>query len=188
MKKLSTFFYQKSTLWVAFTVTVILSTYFYFVFMEMAKDFAVEGNNVTLGLSFGIPYELAQEYFAIRTDEMIKSYKNFNLIWDNIFPLLYGIMYVCWISLLYKPFSNRAKLINLIPFIQTILDWCENFFLVNMADDVLETEAISESTVQMASTASFLKWTCSGIIFLIIIVGVVWRVTRVIKGTNKPEK
>ena len=182
MKKLSLYFYKKSTLGSALIVTAMLFAYFAFVFLPAGKGFEVEGGTIALGLSFGLPYELVETFFAARTTEMLHNYVEFNTIWDNIFPLLYGLVYVVWLSLIFKPISNKMKLFNLFPFVQTICDWGENFCLVDIANSVISGQGISAETVQVASVFSITKWSVSGIVFLAIGIGIILRIAWAIKG------
>jgi hypothetical protein len=182
MKKLSLYFYKKSSLALALIFTAIMFAYFAFVFLPAGKGFEVEGGTLALGLSFGLPYELVQTFFAARTEEMIQSYIEFNTIWDNIFALLYGLVYVVWISLIFKPISSKFKVLNLLPFVQTICDWGENFCLVDAANSVLANEGISGGIIQVGSIFSISKWSVSGLIFLAIGIGLILRIIWVLKG------
>ncbi|MFT5820803.1 MAG: hypothetical protein ACI8ZM_002051 [Crocinitomix sp.] len=182
MKKLSQYFYRKSSLGLALIVTAILFAYFAYVFMPAATCFAVDGSKTALGLSFGLPYELVQDFFAVRTASMVRCYAEFNTIWDNIFPLIYGMTYVVWMSLIFKPVSTKLKLLNLLPLAQIIFDWSENICLVDIANSVLAGEQISTSTVQVASIFSVAKWSVSGLIFIAISIGVLLRIIWAIKG------
>lgn len=182
MKKLSNFFYQKSSFAFTLIVTAVMIAYFAFIFMDAGKCFEVEGGKLALGLSFGLQFDVVQTFFDARTTDMIGCYINFNTIWDTVFALLYGFTYVTWISIIYKPISNKVKLLNLLPLTQTLFDWGENFSLVNIANSVLENEAISSGAVQVASVFSMAKWSVSGLVFLAIGIGVVYRITRVAKG------
>jgi hypothetical protein len=180
MKKLSHFLYEKSTLAIALTITAIIVAFFVFGFLDAATCFEVEGGTIALGLSFGLPYDLVQDFFDARTPEMIECYINFNTTWDNVFPLLYGLLYAAWMSFIFKPFSNKTKLLNLLPFSQTLFDWGENINLVSIANSVLQNEAIPAETVQMASAFSYAKWVVSGFVFLAIGIGIIYRIKRMI--------
>ncbi|NOQ73621.1 MAG: hypothetical protein GQ574_16565 [Crocinitomix sp.] len=185
MKKLSIYFYRKSTLALALIATALMIAYFAFVFMPAGKCFEVESGTIALGLSFGLPLELVQDFFAVRTVDMIECYIKFNTIWDNIFPLLYGLIYAIWISLIFKPISSKLKLLNLLPFAQTVLDWAENISLVNIANSVLAGDEISSSAVQVASLFSVAKWTVAGLVFITIGIGVLLRIIWAITGKKQ---
>ncbi len=176
MNKLSHFFYQKSNLAYTLIITAVLFAFFAFGFLGAAKCFEVESGTIALGLSFGLPYDLVQDFFDVRTSEMIECYIHFNTTWDNIFPLLYGLTYVVWLSIIYEPISHKTKLLNLLPFSQTALDWGENVNLVSIANSALNNEVISESTVQMASAFSIAKWVVAAGIFLAIGIGIIYRI------------
>ncbi len=182
MKKLSQFFYSKSTLIVALILTALTFLYMYFVMMEAAKGFELSNSNIkTLGLSFGFDLEMVQTYLSSRSTEMVRSYKEFNSIWDNIVALLYGLMYVAWLSLLFKSSAKKFGIFNLFPLAQSIFDWLENFKLSQIVDIYLENGQIDASDVQIASVFCMVKWVCSGVIFVLIIIGVILAVRSAMK-------
>ena len=182
MTKLSNYFYNKASLLTALILTVLTFSYLFFVMMKVAKGFEIVGDSTqSLGMSFGLTVEMIQDFLSLRSAEMIAAYIDFNLIWDNIFALLYGLMYVLWVSLLFKPYLAKAKWLNLLPFIQTIFDWLENFQLIKIANDFSETAAVSASNASVASTFVMIKWTASSLVFLIIFIGIGLRIWAAIK-------
>jgi hypothetical protein len=49
---------------------------------------------------------------------MVDAYINFNRIWDTLFGLIYGLIYVVWLSVLFKSFSIKSehyKLNSVVP-------------------------------------------------------------------------
>jgi hypothetical protein len=57
-----------------------------------------------MSLGFGQAEILA--FFAERSDQMIDAYISFNQIWETPFGLIYGLMYVVWVSVLLRPYSK----------------------------------------------------------------------------------
>jgi len=64
-------------------------------------------------------------FFAARSDEMIRSYISFNLVVDSLFALVYGLMYISWLSVLFRPVAHKTRLVNLLPALQVLFDWLE---------------------------------------------------------------
>ncbi|MFK8036964.1 MAG: hypothetical protein AB8B74_01645 [Crocinitomicaceae bacterium] len=173
MKRLSIYFYQKSTLILSIIISVAVFFYMYFIMMESGKCFEIEGHEInSLGLSFGFSYEVVENFFSIRSKEMLTCFRDFNLIWDSIFCLLYGLMYMIWISFLFKAYSTKLKMLNLLPLLQTIFDWLENSQLESISNTVLLDTNISEFTVSLASIFSIAKWIVAGLVFIIVLIGI----------------
>ena len=119
-------------------------------------------------------------FFTSRTDEMITGYIQFNQIWDTLFGLTYGLMYVVWVSVLFKPFAERLGVLNLFPLIQVVFDWLENYNLVSIGNQYLADGLTSSSNVQMASLFSMIKWACSGLTSTFILLGILLLISRTI--------
>ena len=103
MKRLSDFFYNRTNLYISVILTIIMISYASLVLggkSECFNDQLNEGQKV-LGLKLGYSHEYAVSFFNSLDSDGLICYKNLILIWDNIFPLLYGTMYVFWISLIY---------------------------------------------------------------------------------------
>jgi hypothetical protein len=116
---------------------------------------------------------------------MISDYVNFNQVWDSLFGLIYGVMYVVWVSLLFKPYSQRVGILNLLPFGQVVFDWLENFSLATLSNQYLADGTISSSTALFASTASTIKWVFSLLVYGVILVGIVLRIGGALKRRSQ---
>jgi hypothetical protein len=198
MTRLSNYFYNKASLLTAIILTILTFSYLFLVMTDIAKGFEiVDATTQSLAMSFGFSYEMVEAYLSIRTAEMISVFIEFNRIWDNIFALLYGLMYILWISLLFKPYSAKAKWLNLFPITQTIFDWLENFQLAKLATYYLEnprfvnkdflpsswgSNVFFENNVQFASIFGMAKWTASTLIFIIVFVGIILKTWTAIKN------
>lgn len=124
-------------------------------------------------------------FLADRSDEMINACINFNQVWDTLFGLIYGVMYVAWVSLLFKSYSHKFGILNLLPFGQVFFDWVENFALAALSNQYLADGSISSSTALLASTASGIKWAFSLLVYGVILVGIVMRIVRALKPRSQ---
>jgi len=186
MNKISAFFYNKATITITLIFTIITFGYLFFVMMTVAKGFEVtDSNNTSLGMSLGFDYETVEAFISSRSDEMLVAYKKFNVIWDNLFALLYGLMYIFWLSFLFKPYQNKVESLNLLPCIQVIFDWIENFKLAEVASSYLAGDQIATMDVQIASFASMMKWMGSILIFIALTLGIILKIWTMIKNRKR---
>ena len=182
MKRISLFFYQYSNLKVAVLFTAIFIGYLVLVMTHKATWFELsDGNIKSLGMSFGFDKEDITVFFNTRTDDMINAYINFNQVWDVLFGVIYGLMHTIWVSVLFKPFSGKAGSVNLIPLVQVLFDWLENYTLGFLAQQYLVDGTISSSIVDLASAFCIIKWAFSGLTYALILVGVILLIYRFFK-------
>jgi hypothetical protein len=173
LRRISDFFYNKSNFRISIACTAIFVAYLLLVMTRQAISFEVaESNLKSLGMTFGFDDAAVIAFFQGRTETMIAAYMQFNLIWDNIFAVIYGTMYVVWLSVLLKASEKRFGIINLIPFLQVAFDFLENLSIVHIADQYLMTGAIPSYFVRTASFFVMMKWICSGITYFALIFGV----------------
>ena len=178
----SKFFYTKSNLVTGLLATSVFAGYLVFFLTGKGTAFEVANSTVrSLGTSLGFGQAEILAFFAERSDRMIDAYISFNQIWDTLFGLIYGLMYVIWVSVLFKPYSQRFGVLNLLPFGQVVFDWLENYALAELSSQFLADGAISSSTALIASTASTIKWAFSLLVYLVILVGIVMRISRAVK-------
>jgi hypothetical protein len=130
-------------------------------------------------LGFGQAEVLA--FLAERSVEQITAYIAFNQVWDSLFGVIYGVMYVAWVSLVFKPYALKVGLLNLLPFGQVLFDWLENFSLASLSNQYLVDGTISSSTALLASTASSIKWVFALLVYGVILVGIVARIVGTLK-------
>ncbi len=182
MNKMSKFFYDKSSFILAILSTIIFLTYLLNVLVAKSVPFDVTGGMPkSLGTTFGFGETEILSYLSVRTNEMIHSYINFNLIWDSLFSVLYGVMYTFWLSYLYRPFQNKLRTFNLLPFAQVLFDWIENLNLALISDNYLKTETIQTLYSQIASYSNMIKWIISILVISLIIIGFVLSIMSFIK-------
>tara|TARA_B100000780_G_scaffold67734_1_gene44808 strand:- start:1119 stop:1685 length:567 start_codon:yes stop_codon:yes gene_type:complete len=188
MNVISVFFYRNSNFLIAVCLTVTFIGYLFLVMMSKSTGFELfDGNIKSLGTSFGFDQAEIILFLDARTKEMIEAYINFNQIWDTLFGLIYGLMYVVWVSVLFKPFSHKAGLLNLFPVIQVIFDWLENYALAALANQYLADGVFSSVTAKLASVFSVVKWVCSGLTLTLVLIGAILIITRAIKNKNKRQ-
>jgi hypothetical protein len=94
-------------------------------------------------------------------------------------------MYVAWVSVLLKPYSQKVGILNLLPFGQVLFDWLENIGLATVSSQYLADGTISSTTAQLASTASSIKWAFALLVYGVILVGIVARIAGSLKGHSK---
>jgi hypothetical protein len=134
-------------------------------------------------LGFGEAEILA--FLSERSDPMILAYVEFSQIWDTLFGLIYGVMYVVLVSVLFKPYSQKVGILNFLPFGQVVFDWIENFALAALSSQYLADGSISSSVALLASTSSAIKWGFSLLVYVVIVVGIVMRIAGALKQRGK---
>jgi hypothetical protein len=178
----SRFFYAKSNLVTALLATAIFAGYLVFVLTLQGKAFEVANSSIrSLGTSFGFGQAEILAFLSERSDPMISAYISFNQVWDSLFGLIYGVMYVVWVSVAFKPYSPKVGILNLLPFGQVVFDWLENASLAGLSNQYLADGTISSSIALFASTASSIKWVFSLLVYVVILVGIVMRIVRALK-------
>ena len=186
IKPFSNFFYQFSSIWIAILLTIVFIGYLVLVLMVKSTGFELsDGNIKSLGTSFGFDKADIVLFLATRTKEMIEAYINFNQIWDTLFGLIYGLMYVVWVSVLFKPFSKKVGVLNLFPFIQVLFDWLENYTLAAVANQYLADGVFSSVNAKLASIFSIFKWVCSGLTLTLILIGGILMIAQAIKNKGQ---
>ena len=182
LRLVSRFFYAKSNLATALLATATFAGYLVFVLTLQGKAFEVANSSIrSLGTSFGFGKAEILAFLSERSDPMISAYINFNQVWDSLFGLIYGVMYVIWVSVAFKPYSPKVGILNLLPFGQVVFDWLENASLAALSNQYLADGTISSSMALVASTASSIKWVFSLLVYLLILVGIVMRIVRAAK-------
>ena len=186
LRRASEFFYAKSTLVTALIATAAFAGYTLLVLSGQGKAFEVANSSIkSLGTSLGFGQAEILAFFAERSAGQISAYITFNQVWDSLYGVIYGVMYVAWVSVLLKPYSQKVGILNLLPFGQVLFDWLENIGLAIVSSQYLADGTISSTTAQLASTASSIKWAFALLVYGVILVGIVARITRALKGRSK---
>jgi hypothetical protein len=186
LSRTSRFFYTKSNRVSALLATSVFAGYLLFFLTRQGKAFEVANSSVkSLGTSLGFGQAEILAFLTERSDQMINAYINFNQVWDSLFALIYGVMYVAWVSILFKPYSQKFRVFNLLPFAQVLFDWFENFSLAALSKQYLAEGTISSSTALIASTSSIIKWVFSLLVYGVILVGIIMRIVGALKRRSQ---
>ena len=186
LRRVSGFFYAKSNLITALLASAVFAGYTVLILSAQGKTFEVANSSVrSLGTSLGFGQAEVLAFLAERSVDQISAYITFNQIWDSLFGVVYGVMYVIWASVLLKPYSLKVGLLNLLPFGQVLFDWLENFSLASLSNQYLADGTISSSTALVASTSSSIKWVFALLVYGVILVGIVARIVGALKRRNQ---
>ena len=185
LKGISQFFYQNSNLVTGVSLTIIFIGYLVLVMMGKGAAFEVADSNMrSLGTSFGFDQADIHAFLSARSKEMITAYITFNQVWDVLFGVIYGLMYVVWVSVLLKPLSHKVGGLNLVPFLQVLFDWLENYQLALLANQYLNDGMISPANAKLASVFSMFKWACASLTYTLILIGIILMIRRALKRKN----
>ncbi|MGB1154629.1 MAG: hypothetical protein ACPG4F_10675 [Paracoccaceae bacterium] len=185
LKGISQFFYQNSNLVTGVSLTIIFIGYLVLVMMGKGAAFELADSNMrSLGTSFGFDQADIHAFLSARSKEMITAYITFNQVWDVLFGVIYGLMYVVWVSVLLKPLSHKVGGLNLVPFLQVLFDWLENYQLSLLAHQYLNDGMISPANAKLASVFSMLKWACASLTYILILIGIILMIRRAVKRKN----
>lgn len=186
LTRASQFFYAKSSLVTAVLATLVFAGYTVLVLSGQGKAFEVANSSIkSLGTSLGFGQAEILAFLAERSADQIAAYITFNQVWDTLFGVIYGVMYVVWASLLLKPYSQKVGILNLLPFGQVLFDWLENIGLATVSSEYLADGTISASTAQLASTASSIKWAFALLVYGVILVGIIARTVGALKRRSQ---
>ena len=186
LSRASRFFYTKSNVVAALLATSVFAGYLVFFLTRQGKTFEVANSSVkSLGTSLGFGQTEILAFLTERSDQMIIAYINFNQGWDSLFSLIYGVMYVIWVSIVFKPYSQKIALLNLLPFGQVFFDWLENVALATLSKQYLADGTISSSTALLASTSSTIKWIFSLLVYGVMLVGIIMRIVGALKRRSQ---
>ena len=186
LTRASQFFYAKSSLVTAVLATLVFAGYTALILSGQGKAFEVANSSIkSLGTSLGFGQAEILAFFAERSAGQISAYITFNQVWDTLFGVIYGVMYVVWASLLLKPYSQKVGILNLLPFGQVLFDWLENIGLATVSSEYLADGTISASTAQLASTASSIKWAFALLVYGVILVGIIARTVGALKRRSQ---
>lgn len=189
LSRASRFFYEKSNIVTGLLATSVFAGYLALVLAGRGTTFVVADSSVrSLGTSLGFGQAEIVAFLSERSDQMILAYIEFNQVWDTLFGLIYGVMYVVWVSVLFRPYSQKVGILNLLPFGQVFFDWIENFALSALSSQYLADGTITSSVALLASTSSAIKWGISLLVYVVIVVGIVMRIARAVKRRSQREK
>jgi hypothetical protein len=134
-----------------------------------------------LGLKIGYSYEYAVSLLGMLSSEALLCYSRLLRIWDNLFPFLYGSMYIAWLSLIFKNTQfkyEKLYLVNLYPLIPMLADFIENYFENALLSEFIISNTLARSSVQIASSLTVIKWSLSMVNYMVVLTGIVILVIR----------
>ena len=179
MNKLSKLFYDKANLRISLILSLIWLFYLVLFFVPYSSTFSVANSEVqSLGTSFGFDSVMVMEFLEIRSEDQIRSYIGLLLNWDILFAILYGAMYVAWISTLFKSMEAKIGKLNLIPLVQVLFDIAENLTLATLCKHYLDAKLIDPNLVKAASLFTVCKWFVAGLVILMIFYGLLLSVFK----------
>ena len=151
--------------------------YAQFILGHFSKCFYLSGESNSLGLTFGYSYADVLHFFQLRSTEQLQCYSHFIAIWDGIFPLVYTAMYLAWMRYLLP----NWRLWSILPLLHMLMDWAENYFEIQMVNEYLTNQTISDVLVAAGSTLTMLKWILSFLTYGILLYGILHRLIAYIK-------
>lgn len=140
-----------------------------------------------LDLRFGYTYIEVFNLLNALSVRALQSYITLLSVWDNLFPFVYGAMYMSWISVIYRNqfMEDRpAQYLNIYPLIPVTADLLENLFLSRIVSGFLEKGTLISSDVTIASLCTQVKWCLSTLNYGIMAYGII----LLILHRNKPPK
>ena len=158
-------------LYVAILSTLIMVLYAQFILGHFSNCFSLDEVSNSLGLSFGYSTTEVYSFFDVRTEEQLLCYANFLKVWDSLFPILYTVMYVCWIIYLFK----RWHVLSIIPVMHMLTDWLENYHEISMVNEYLRVGEISDQLVSTSSILTMTKWILSILTYTILVSGIIYK-------------
>ena len=156
-------------LFVAILSTLIMVLYAQFILGHFSTCFSIDGALNSLGLSFGYSTAEVLTFFDLRTEAQLICYANFLKVWDSLFPILYTVMYICWIIYFFKNWFY----LSVIPVMHMISDWLENYYEISMVNEYLRVGEISSQLVSTGSILTSIKWVLSILTYTIILYGII---------------
>jgi hypothetical protein len=169
----------------ALLATVVFVGYLLVFLTGKGVAFAVADSSVrSLGTSLGFGQAEILAFLGERSDQMISAYVEYQ-VWDTLFALIYGVMYVAWVSVLFKPYSLRVGIVNLLPLGQVVFDCLENVALAALSNQYLADGTISPAIALAASTFSAIKWGFALLVYGAIGAGIVVRIVGAVKRRSQ---
>ncbi|MFN3850010.1 MAG: hypothetical protein ACK4NY_11300 [Spirosomataceae bacterium] len=180
MKKLSSFFYEKTNgylvlgfLALQFIISGVVLPYF-------QKQFDPGLSRGLMDLSFGFTPEKGYEIIESYGEEGRKVYLFVESFIDVIYPIIYSTAFVLLLSFLIKKNDWKSYFyINLIPYGSLVFDLLENLGIVIMLKSFPER---ANFWANLASNSGLLKWLFAGITLLLVLINLImWGIKKIKK-------
>jgi hypothetical protein len=193
MDRISKFAYARTNIFICAFLTLAMVLYASIVMGSQSKCVTGELTDEysLLGLRIGYSYEYALALLGMLSREGLECYSKLLRLWDNLFPLLYGTMYIAWISLIYRNIRlkyNKLYLLNLFPLLPAITDLLENYFENSLISEFISENAIAYGSYQIASGITLIKWIFSMMNYVLIITGLAWLVLNAYRKRKSKGK
>ncbi|MEZ5000095.1 MAG: hypothetical protein R2744_07865 [Bacteroidales bacterium] len=169
---------------IAIFSTVILVVYASLVMGGQSRKIALtSGREVEiLDLRAGYDAGDAETLFISMGDAGLAAYRSMALVWDNIFPLVYTLVYISWFSILFGtliPEQSVFRRINMLPLLALLSDWLENTLVVNMIDSFTKNGRINNLLASAASFSTIVKWMIAVLLVVIFVTGLIILLFRI---------
>ena len=179
MKKISDFFVRIAnwkTLLLFFIFYISFNAYF---LPKGFKDKVPESdkNLPILDLQFGYNPERVKEIVAMYTGEAKAAYIINSTVVDGIYPVVYMFFFAIIFSLVFYKWKINPwfKYINLFSFIIVVLDYIENYHIVQMLKTYPEN---IDNLATNCSIITLLKWIFAGIALVMILGGIIQNLVK----------
>lgn len=170
MDKTIKHFKNHGTLYFAIGSTLVFFLYLTLALVPASSCFKLDFGLNSLGLSFTYTKDMVMSFFGARTQGQLLCYSQFLQMWDPIFALISTVMFGSWILCLFK---NRRLFLLAPTILGMIADWSENYIELLMIETYLNSNTISETLVSLGSGMNSLKFTTTGLTYLIILTGII---------------
>lgn len=152
------------------------------------------GECIIVPEGFTMPYaklrytsEYIIELFKNMSNDSLHCYVQMLKLQDAIFPFVYGLMYITWLSFIYKNIIFKKqyfRYINIYPIIPIVMDWIENIFEYSVVSQYINTAIVNPEYVKLASLATIFKWSASFVNYVIILIGIVLLIRKKYKKSR----
>jgi hypothetical protein len=163
LKKLSNWIYERAHGGLVLLFLGLQMLFAAFILPYFQEQFQPESLTELLDLKFGFDTTTAFQILNSYGEVGRSVYLQFESVWDVLFPLVYTLFNILFISFLLRktfPENTKLRLLNLLPFGNLIFDLGENFGIVKLLS---EFPNLSDFWVNFASTSGIVKWLFSGI-------------------------
>lgn len=155
LKKISAFFYRYANNTVL--VVFILLFLFFNLFILPQHSLKSASELPPFDLTFGYDVSYSTQFLTQLGEEGRVTYIRFLMIYDTIYPFIYGGLMAVVLSLLLrsKLFTKRVQLLNLLPILAIFADFVENSCSIYTT---FHFPTVFDYLVQIGSFFTQLKW------------------------------
>lgn len=174
MKQLADIFYSFMHPRWCFLATGIMLLYTLFVMRPFSAPFMDQlgPEAQMLDTRFGYSTQDAEAFFAPMDQWGFGAFLLFENIIDRIFPMIYGIFFLFWGTLLLSyafPPESPFRVLNVIAIFSPFFDLLENQFIISMANEYSQFARVDDLTVGIASVMTQIKWVFAGLGLIVLL-------------------